>query len=153
MDLTGIKRSSRPTKLRTKQIMVVDEDAATRAVVRETLEPLGYGIIGASICADGIKALAEVVIDLVIADIFMSSTISTASGVTWGIQEVRKHQASTKVVALSASWGVDSGRNLADSARRMGADLVLTKPLSAPEVEEAVLSLLGGPIEMAELAS
>jgi DNA-binding response OmpR family regulator len=122
-------------------------------MIRETLEPLGYRILAAGLASEGIKALDEVVIDLVIADAFMASAFSTGAGTTWGIQEVRKHQSSTKVLALSGAWASTIGQSTNSAALRMGADMVMSKPLHAGQLEEAVLALIGGPIEMAELSS
>jgi DNA-binding NarL/FixJ family response regulator len=152
-EMKTVRQPSAPQKLRTKQIMIIDEDAQVRAMIRETLEPLGYAILAAGIASEGIKALDEVVIDLVIADAFMASAFNTAGGATWGIQEVRKHQSSTKVLALTGGWASTVGQTLSSAALRMGADLALPKPLNAAALEEAVLTLIGGPIEMAELSS
>ena len=146
------KQPAAPQKLRTKQVMIIDEDPAVRAMIRETLEPLGYRMLAAGLASEGIKALDEVVIDLVIADAFMANAFSTGAG-TWGIQEVRKRQSSTKVLALSGAWASTVAQTITSAALRIGAEMVLTKPLNAGELEEAVLSLIGGPIEIAELSS
>lgn len=151
-DMKPGKQPAAPQKLRTKQVMVIDEDPAVHAMIRETLEPLGYRMLSAGLASDGIKALDEVVIDLVIAEVFMASAFGTGAS-TWGIQEVRKHQSSTKVLALSGGWASTIAQTITSAALRMGADRVMTKPLTAGELEEAVLSLIGGPIEIAELSS
>jgi two-component system alkaline phosphatase synthesis response regulator PhoP len=114
-------------------VLVVDDDAAIRRVVRTVLEADGFEVVEA---ADGPAALLllDAIMgrgpDAVILDIMMP-------GID-GIEVCRKidHDA-VKVVMLSARDDADSRAR----AAKAGADAYLTKPFSAIELLDAVEKL------------
>ena len=90
--------------LRTKQVLILEQDEATREVLHGILEPLGYAVLEAERAKVPAKALGDRAIDLVIADFFLASAFASGDGSTWGIQEIRKRQPNIRILALSGTW-------------------------------------------------
>jgi two-component system alkaline phosphatase synthesis response regulator PhoP len=117
-------------------VLVVDDDAAVRAVVRSVLEAEGLEVVEA---ADGPAALLLLDAingrgpDMVVLDVMMPGI----DGI-----EVCKHidHDRVKVVMLSALDDVDTR----DRAAAAGADVYLTKPFSSVELLDALQSTLVG---------
>lgn len=117
-------------------------------VLHGILEPLGYAVLEAERAKVPAKALGDRAIDLVIADFFLASAFASGDGSTWGIQEIRKRQPNIRILALSGTWR-RTAEPAAEAALRIGADLVLGKPIVAAELTEAVVALIGGPLHIA----
>jgi two-component system alkaline phosphatase synthesis response regulator PhoP len=118
---------------RRRIVLVVDDDAAVRRVVRTVLEADGFEVVEA---ADGPAALLllDSIMgrgpDVVVLDVMMP-------GID-GIEVCRQiDHALVKVVMLSARDDVTTR----DEALRSGADAYLTKPFSAIELLDAIENL------------
>ena len=116
-----------------RRVLVVDDDSATRRVVRTVLEADGFEVAEAP---DGETALAHLGAAagtsprIVVLDIMMP-------GID-GIEVCRRIDHSrVKVVMLSARDDADTR----DQAAKAGADAYLTKPFSAIELLDAVEKL------------
>src|SRR5262245_34802061 len=106
--------------LRTKQILILEHDVATREQLHGILEPLGYAVLDAERSKAPAQAVEDRAIDLVITDFFMAGAFAAGDGTTWSIQELRKRQADTRVLALSGTWR-KSVEPAAEAALRVGA--------------------------------
>lgn len=118
-------------------ILLVDDDEAVRSVARRTLMSWGYDVVAAE---DGLAAVeifgrrgAE--IDLVLTDVMMPNLDGPEM-----IQALRRIDPMVRVIAWS---GLVSEGGLA-RARASGADRVLAKPYSAPELLGAIHEVLHG---------
>jgi len=104
------------------RILVADDEAGVRGFLRAVLEKGGYEVIEA---ADGKQALEEARagrVDLVITDLVMPEQEGIET-----IQALRKDVAGVGIIAISGAF---EGKFL-EVARKLGAEAVLTKPVSA----------------------
>jgi CheY-like chemotaxis protein len=117
------------------RILICDNEAPLRLLVRATLEPAGYELHEA---VDGDEALAlseEVRPDLIVLDMMMPGR--TGLEVLAALRGTPA-LASTKVILLTARTQA-TDRAQADAA---GADRFLAKPFSPAELERMVAGLL-----------
>lgn len=121
------------------RILIVDDDDALRAVLREMLEWAAFDVGEAP---DGERALEQIgsaAFDLVVCDIFMP--------IREGIETIRRIRAlRPELRILAVSGGGTRGRlEYLQIARQLGADRVLAKPFGHAELLEVVAELLGEP--------
>jgi CheY-like chemotaxis protein len=118
-------------------ILVVEDDAQIRAMLRETLETEGYSVV---VAADGVEALAKYrshEIDLIVTDILMPKK----EGLTL-ITELRRSNPHIKIIAISGGApGLQSSCNL-ELARMFGAQQTFSKPLDIDALLECIEELL-----------
>ena len=117
----------------TDRILVVDDDAAIRRVLRQVLTGYGYEV---SEAADGNEALTEInrrTVSLVITDLAMPEKEGLET-----IREIRRDHRELKVIAMSGAFGPE----MLETAEYLGADDAMMKPISAEVVLEKVRTLL-----------
>lgn len=114
-------------------ILIVDDDAPVRSVLRRKLEQCNYDICEAADGNEAIRALESTKFDLVITDIIMPEKDGIET-----ICFLRLKQPDVKIIAISAP----SNQLFLESARGLGAERVFTKPLKLSELAEAVQELL-----------
>jgi len=115
------------------RVLVADDEAGVRGYLRTVLERGGYQVIEA---ADGKQALEEARAgraDLVITDLVMPEQEGIET-----IQALRRDIASIGIIAISGAFG---GEFLA-VARKLGADAVLSKPVSGEVLLAKVAEVL-----------
>jgi CheY-like chemotaxis protein len=114
------------------RVLVVDDDADIRRVVRECLELHGHSVVEAS-C--GVEALLEIrrdpPPDVVVLDLLMPSETLDGFDV---LREAHKIAEPPPVVVMTAVGGQ---RNL-DYARSLGAAQIIAKPFQFEDLVEAV---------------
>jgi CheY-like chemotaxis protein len=120
-----------------KTVLVVDDQAQIRKLVRRTLEPLGIVILEA---ANGSEALAarsqhQGELSLVILDFIMPGL----TGLDLAAQ-LNREAPSLKILYMSSA--IES--IVMESLLRQNPDLVLPKPFTVDELARRVVSLLGG---------
>jgi CheY-like chemotaxis protein len=121
-----------------KRVLVVDDEALLRTLIKRLLERAGHDVAEAQ---DGSQACRLVhqsgAFDLVITDLVMPGLDGLEV-----IRRVRRHDPRTRIIAMSG-WGhpgsVATGRSAATAC---GADLFLQKPVSAGELVARVTGLL-----------
>jgi hypothetical protein len=104
------------------RILVADDEAEVRSILRRALQDGGYAVVEA---ADGKRALEEVRagrVDLAILDLVMPEQEGIET-----IRILRKEFPGIGIVAVSGAFG---GQFL-ETARMLGADAVLSKPVGA----------------------
>lgn len=114
-------------------ILLVDDDAAVRQLLRTILQQAGYRVSEAH---DGNEALRHPDLDgaaLVITDLMMPEKDGLDV-----IRKVRQLYPDKKLIAVSGFYGAE----LLDAARHMGANVVLPKPVGQNELLQAVRDLL-----------
>jgi len=111
-------------------ILIVDDEAPFRAVLREILEPLGHRVIEAPDGENAIERLGRMHFDLVITD----QRMPHGDGLSL-LRHVRDLPAPPPVILLTA-WGTI--RDAVDAVRA-GAIDYLTKPLESPEALVAIV--------------
>lgn len=113
---------------KTSKILVVDDDAAVRDLVRALLEQNGYEVSDA---ADGESAIASYEanpVDMVLLDILMPHKEGLET-----LIELKQRHPNLAVFAMSAS-GARRGHDFLKIASKFGADGILQKPFSPDEL-------------------
>lgn len=100
------------------KILIVDDDEASRASLREGLEEQGYLVIEASSGRQVLKTLREQRAQLLILDVLMEEQEGIET-----LREVRKHFPTLPVIMMS------SDPFYLSLAEMLGADVTLEKPL------------------------
>ena len=107
-------------------VLVIDDEAPVRAVVRSALGSAGYEVMEASNGREGLALFRQRPPDLVIADIHMPEL----NGLDV-IMELTREFLDVKVIAIS---GVPEYQRLLDLAKLLGARQTLHKPFSIEEL-------------------
>jgi len=115
-------------------VLVIDDEAPVRAVVRSALRSAGYEVTEASNGREGLALFRQRPPDLVIADIHMPEL----NGLDV-IMELTREFLDVKVIAIS---GVHGYQRLLDLAKLLGARQTLHKPFAIEELLSAVRSEL-----------
>lgn len=125
----------------TPRILLVEDDASLRSVLRRALERAGYRALEA---ADG-RAALDVIrtegepVDMVVTDIVMPGM----EGIELMIS-IRKTHPSLPVIAMSGG-GRSSAQSYLQIARSAGAVRVLAKPFEIESLLETVREVAGPP--------
>lgn len=117
-----------------RRVLIVDDEAVNRELLRTLLAPLGFGLAEA---ADGVAALATLkseTFDLVLLDLRLGPHDGLALART-----LRASGASVKIVAVSASVFPDDRAQ----ALTAGCDEFVAKPVDALKLFEAIGAQLG----------
>jgi len=119
-----------------RRVLVIDDHAEIREVLRETLEAAGYGVTVAGNGREGLEIQRRQPADLVITDIFMPETEGLET-----IQELRQQSPRPKIVAMSGGGGL--WLDYLPTAQAFGADRVIGKPFDCEALVAAVRETLG----------
>lgn len=122
---------------REELLLVVDDEAAVRRVMQQTLETFGYRVLCAVDGRDGLRVFTEhrQEIAAVLTDLMMP----TMDGITL-IRQLREIAPDVRILAFS---GLETAAAVSKPAGRASID-VLPKPFSSPVLLEAVRALLDG---------
>lgn len=119
------------------RILVIDDQASIRRVVRRALELDGHEIIEAEEGEAGLALLASAQVALVITDIFMPGLDGIVT-----LREIRTRFPAVKVMVISG--GDETGlMDLRRDAELLGAVTSLPKPFDAKELLATVRGILG----------
>ncbi|MEC4890218.1 MAG: response regulator [Nitrospira sp.] len=111
-------------------VLVIDDDAHTRALFQATLEEAGYRVLVAGGGLEGVELFQAQAVDLVVVDIFMPEMDGLEL-----IRRLRASHAACKIMAMSGGVGE---WDYLEVAKRLGANQTLRKPCSSRELLEAV---------------
>ena len=115
------------------RILVIDDDASIRALLREVLEMEGHAVQDAADGDEGVRLYRKKPADLIITDVLMPEK----DGVEL-IMELQEHYPEVRIIAMSGGGrGLDATFNLR-MAKDFGALRVLAKPFSPADVVAAV---------------
>jgi DNA-binding response OmpR family regulator len=120
------------------RILVVDDSAVVRRVIREALEFEGHDVLVAEDGGEALDLFRGDPTDLVITDIVMPEKEGIET-----ILELRELNSGVKILAMSGG-GLFSPEVHLTPARMLGADETLSKPFTARELIETVERLLEG---------
>lgn len=118
-------------------ILLVDDDADLRSLLRRTLLRAGYSVHEAENGREGLNVLALSPVDVVVTDIIMPDM----EGVEF-ILLLRRTRPSLRVIAMSAGGRLSPDSYL-DLARRSGAIRTLAKPFDLEDFLAVLLDTLG----------
>jgi two-component system, cell cycle response regulator DivK len=119
-----------------KTILVVDDSADAREVLRRTLALAGYRVIEATDGREAVEIVGRECPDLILMDLNMP--VMDGFAATERIRELRDRCGEVPIVAVTAfdTYGMK------DAAREVGCDAYLVKPVAVDEVEGVVAGLL-----------
>jgi len=118
------------------RILVVDDDALVREMMRVMLEGSGHAVAEAGDGMAALDFLAAEPADLMIADIMMPELDGIGL-----IVAVRKRHPNLRVLCVSGG-GRDFKADYLPIAEKLGADMVLAKPFKAKQLIAAVDAVL-----------
>lgn len=102
------------------RVLVVDDDAGVRDVVRSMLESAGYQVVVAENGKEAMKLLETERADLILTDLVMPEQEGIET-----IKALRREYPNLKVIAMSGAFGGDYLR----IASYLGAHATLAKPI------------------------
>ena len=120
-----------------RQILLVDDDAGIRKVLRMNLEKAGYKVMEAGNGSEALKIQQKYPADLVITDIIMPEKEGVET-----ILEFRREFPDVKIIAISGGGDLDSELHLG-LAKQAGALFTFAKPVKREVLLEAVEELIG----------
>lgn len=123
----------REEQVETKRILVVDDNQASRDLVRSALDDESYVIDEASDGREALDLIRDLKPDLVLMDIQMPIMDGYSA-----LTEIRKSQSTLPIIAITA-YAVMDDRN---RAIRAGFDAYLAKPLNVITLRLQVAQLL-----------
>jgi putative two-component system response regulator len=110
-------------------ILVIDDDAVGREVIREMLEAAGYEVVCAATASEALELFGDERIRLVVSDIVMPDL----SGLEL-LEAMRLHRPALPIVLVT---GANTRDNLTEALMR-GADGLVGKPFTQIQLQEAV---------------
>lgn len=116
-------------------ILVIDDEAAVRELLRIGLEAAGHSVREARNGREGTRAFRKEPCDLVITDIYMPDRDGLEV-----IEALRRTHPQVKILVMSGASGTMDYLRM---AQLLGAARVLRKPFVMPTVLKAVAELLG----------
>ncbi|WP_130471212.1 response regulator [Candidatus Magnetaquicoccus inordinatus] len=120
-----------------KHILVIDDDPATRYLVKSILEDAGFTVLLASGGEEGLEMFQHHQIALVITDILMPGTDGLAV-----IRELMATCPTTPVIALSGGGMILTAETSLHIARKMGAFRTMAKPFVRMELLQLINEVL-----------
>jgi CheY-like chemotaxis protein len=127
----------RVSDARPPRVLVVDDEAGLRALMRGMLEREGFDVVEAANGREAMRAFLEHPVDVVVTDIFMPEE----DGIEL-IAELRACDASVPVIAISGGGRIHDGTSL-HAAELLGASDVLEKPFRSSALLDAILRVTG----------
>ena len=121
------------------KILVIDDDARQRRLIVYILTKAGHQVFEADDGREGLQLFHQQRPALVITDILMPNKEGIET-----IAELRGEAPEVAIIAMSGG-GATGDMSYLDVARTLGANDVITKPFSAPDLVEAVNRLLSAP--------
>ena len=115
------------------RILVIDDNAVAREVMRDMLESSGYEVVSASSATEALTLFVDDRIALVLTDIVMPDM----SGLEL-LDAMRLHRPNLPIVLVT---GANTRDNLTEALRR-GADGLVAKPFTREELDQALTKAL-----------
>jgi two-component system, NtrC family, response regulator AtoC len=122
------------------RILVVDDDANVRAVVRVMLEDAGFEVAEAADGEEALRTFKRLGADLILGDVFMPGRDGLQL-----LRDLRAASLGVRVIAMSGGGNFHGTVDLLPLARFLGAVTVLNKPFNQQELQAAVARALQAP--------
>ncbi|MCU0589993.1 MAG: response regulator [Desulfobacterales bacterium] len=126
-----------------ERILIIDDEAPIRSMIRLVLERAGYAVDEASDGVEGIRCFREKPADLIITDLIMPNKDGIGM-----ILELKKEFSFIKIIAMSGG-GLNRPDGYLRGAKKLGATYTLSKPIDRQELLRTVRDTLKGQTESA----
>ncbi len=120
-------------------VMIVEDDASLRQLLREAFENRKFTVITAADGREALRKFKPSVVDVVITDLLMPEEDGLVV-----IMKIREMKPAVKLVAISGGGKAGPGSYL-QIAGKLGADLLLAKPFLPTELVMKVRALISQP--------
>jgi CheY-like chemotaxis protein len=121
-----------------ESILIIDDEAQIRSMIRLVLEREGYIVTEAPDGAEGIRQFRQKPADLIITDLIMPNK----DGIGMMI-ELKKEFPDAKIIAMSGG-GLNRPEGYLRGAQKLGAVHTLAKPINRQELLRVVKDTLKG---------
>jgi DNA-binding response OmpR family regulator len=118
-------------------ILIIDDDAHFRAMLRQMLSRAGYEVKEAPNGKQGMRLYRTEPVDLVITDLIMPEKEGIET-----ITDLRREFPGVKIIAVSGG-GKIGPEDYLSGAKLLGAQRILAKPVEKDEMLEAIRELVG----------
>ena len=118
-------------------VLVIDDDADVRWIIRRAVQSDGHTVTEAANGAEGLRRFTEQAADLVITDILMPEREGIET-----IIELRRGHPDLPILAISGGSEITDRDGLLVSADLLGATRVLPKPFALDQLRAMVHGLL-----------
>ncbi len=118
------------------RILIIDDNAPTRDILRQALERAGHEVVEASDGRGGIARQQTMPAEVIITDILMPDREGFEA-----IRELRRDFPTTGIIAMSGGGQIGC-ETLLTMAERLGAQRVFQKPFGLRDMLEAVHQLI-----------
>ena len=122
-----------------KRILVVDDDAEVREIVRAMLNSIGYVVVAVDGANAAISLIEGDLPDAILTDIHMAD----GDGFEL-INAVRNRGLRIPIVAMSGGSWTLSGTDHLELARKLGAAAIVDKPFRSSHLAEAIDRVIAG---------
>lgn len=119
-----------------ERILIIDDEAPIRSMIRLILERAGYAVAEAADGLEGIQRFREKPADLIITDLIMPNKDGIGM-----ILELKKEFSAVKIIAMSGG-GLNRPEGYLRGAKKLGAAYTLSKPISRQELLRVVADTL-----------
>lgn len=119
------------------RVLVIDDEAMVRKIVRKMLERAGHNVVEAENGRLGIEQLKSTAFDLVITDIIMPEMEGIET-----LINVKRQRPETQVIAMSGG-GRTGNVDFLQTAQKLGAAAILHKPFTMASLAGAVEEACG----------
>lgn len=119
------------------RILLIDDEAEFRALIKAMLERAGYEVILATNGAEGLRSYRESPVDLVITDIIMPEKEGVET-----ILDLKRDYPDVKIIAISGGGRI-TATDFLNMAAKFGANRTLAKPFRRDVLLETIRDVLG----------
>jgi len=122
--------------MKMKRILVVDDDAQIRKMLREILEREGFAVVAAANGKDAVSLYQNQPTDLIITDLIMPERDGVET-----IMEFMQLNPKAKIIAISGGGRIGP-RDYLEMAEALGARRTFSKPFKRQAIVTAIKELL-----------
>lgn len=122
------------------RILFVDDEPLIREEAVQVLLRDGHKVVQASDGREAMRMLETVPVDIVILDIIMPNQDGLETIAQ--IRELNDDGKDVKIISISSGGSRKKTRDYLEWAKSFGADRVLPKPFSLPELREAINEII-----------
>ncbi len=119
------------------RVLVIDDEASIRLMLKETLEQDGHKIVEALNGEEALKMFGLDQFDLVITDLVMPRK----NGIDL-IMDIKHQAPNSRIIAISGGGGMSGRFDYLPIAELVGADAILSKPFMLQELKDTVSQIL-----------
>lgn len=120
-----------------KRALIIDDERDIAKFIGDCLSSMGFQCVFAFRFDDVLEILVEQEIALTVVDVFMAGV-----GGREGVQKIKTAGSDGPVVAIAAGHHQMNSQLAAQTARRIGADAILSTPLRVSEIRKLVGALV-----------